>query len=69
VAQFAFGGSLEPGGQFCVGKNLASATVKMLSHLINTLKEFYKYRTFSAIFKDSAAIHFIKVRQNEVHYL
>jgi hypothetical protein len=37
LAESAFGGSLESGGQFCVGgfdTKLASAAVNMFSHLI-----------------------------------
>jgi hypothetical protein len=37
LAESAFGGSLESGGQFCVGefgRNLGLITLKMFSHLI-----------------------------------
>jgi hypothetical protein len=51
----AFGGSLEPGGRFCVGafgRNLVSVAMKTFSHLIYFIK-------ISAICKDNAAINVI----------
>jgi hypothetical protein len=49
-----FGGSVESssGGRFCVGafgRNLASAAVKMFSHLFSFIKKFYKFCSFNAI--------------------
>jgi hypothetical protein len=63
LAESALGRSLESGGQFCVGafgRNLASAAVKMFSHLIYFIKKFCKC-TFIAICKDNAAINYIAV--------
>jgi hypothetical protein len=64
LADSAFGKSVEPGSPFCVvafGRNLASAAVKMFSHLIYCTKKFYKFCTFSVIFKDNAVINCITV--------
>jgi hypothetical protein len=61
------GGSLESGGRFCVGafgRNLASVVLKMFSHLIYFIKNFYKLCTFSAICKHNAAINCITVEHN-----
>jgi hypothetical protein len=52
-------GSLESDGRFCVGafgRNLASAVVKMFSHLIY-FKKKYKFCTLNAICKDNSAIN------------
>jgi hypothetical protein len=38
LAEYAFGGSLESGGRFCVdtfGRNVASVAVKMFSHFFS----------------------------------
>jgi hypothetical protein len=62
LAEAAFSGSLEKGGRFCVGafgRNLASVTMKMFSHLIYFIKKFYKFCTFNASFKHNAAINCI----------
>jgi hypothetical protein len=59
-AESAFGESLESGGRFCVGvfgRNLASVSVKIFSHLIYIIKKVYKCCTFNAICKDNAAIN------------
>jgi hypothetical protein len=57
LAEFAFDGSLESGGRFCVGafgRNLASVAVKMFAHLIYLKINFYKFCTFNAICKANA---------------
>jgi hypothetical protein len=46
MAQSTYGGSLESGGQFCVGefgRHLASVTMKKSLHLIYFIKKCYKY--------------------------
>jgi hypothetical protein len=50
---------VESGGRFCVDvfvRNEASVAVKMFSHLIYLIKKCYKFCSFDAICKDSAAI-------------
>jgi hypothetical protein len=64
VVESVFFRSLESGGWFCVGafgRNLASVTMKMFSHLIHFIKKFYKFCTFNTICKDNAAINYITV--------
>jgi hypothetical protein len=59
---------LESGGRFCVGKfgrNQASVAVKMFSHLIYFMKNFYKFRTFDAICKDNTAINCIAIQHKK----
>jgi hypothetical protein len=66
LVESAHGGSMETGGLFCVGafgRNLASVTMKMFSHLIYFIKKFYKCHTLNAICKDNAAINCITVQQ------
>jgi hypothetical protein len=61
MAKTACGGSLESGGRVCAGafgRNLASVTVKMFSHLIYVLQKFYKFYIFNAISKDNVAIKY-----------
>jgi hypothetical protein len=68
IAESAFGGSLESGGRFYVGafgRNLASVTVKMFSHLIQFIKKFYKFCDFNAIFKYNAARNCTVVQQKK----
>jgi hypothetical protein len=60
VAESAFGRSLESDGRLCVGAfdiNLASAIMKMFSHLIHFIKHLYKLCTFNEICKDNIAIN------------
>jgi hypothetical protein len=67
LAESAFGGSLGSGGRFCVGafgRNLASVAVKMFSHLIQFIKNFYKC-TFNAICKVNAAINCITIQDKK----
>jgi hypothetical protein len=45
--------------------NQASAALKNSSHLIYSLKKFYKCCTFNAICKDSAAINCITVQHEK----
>jgi hypothetical protein len=52
VAPMVGSGGVWSHGRFCVGpfgRNLASDAVKMFSHLIFFIKEFYKLCTFNAI--------------------
>jgi hypothetical protein len=68
LAESAFSGSLESGSRFCVGpigRNVASVTMKIFSHLIYFIKTFYKYCTFNAICKDNAAINCITVQHKK----
>jgi hypothetical protein len=54
--------NLQSGGRVCVralGRNLASVAVKMFSHLIQFIKEYYKFCTFNGIWKDNATINCI----------
>jgi hypothetical protein len=63
--------SLESGGRFYVGalgRNLASVTVKLLSHLIYIIKKFYKLHTFTAICKGNAAIKYITARHKNCSF-
>jgi hypothetical protein len=56
--------NLESGTRFGVGvlgRNLASVTVKMFSHLIYFIKKCYQFFTLNAICKDNAAINCIIV--------
>jgi hypothetical protein len=69
LAEYAFGGSLESGGRFCLGafgRNLASVAVKMYSHF-NFFKTFYKFCTSSGICKDNAVINYITVQHKKVY--
>jgi hypothetical protein len=62
------GGSLESDSWFCVdafGRNWASAAMKMFSLLIQFVKKFYKFCTFSAICKDNSAINCITVQHKK----
>jgi hypothetical protein len=56
--------SPESGGQFCV---CALQSLSGYFHLIYFINKFYKYCTFSAIFKDNAAINCITVRHRNVY--
>jgi hypothetical protein len=52
------GWSVKLGGRFCFsafGRNLASVTVKLFSHLIYVIMKFYIYYTYRAICKDNPA--------------
>jgi hypothetical protein len=69
LAESVFNGSLESGCWFCVdafGRNLASVTVKMFSHLIYFKNKFYKFCAFSVICKDNAEINCITVQRKNV---
>jgi hypothetical protein len=69
LAFSAFGGSLESGSRFCVGafdRNLASATLTFLPHLIYFIKKCNKFCTFSLIFKGNATMNCIIVQHKEV---
>lgn len=62
MAESAFGRSLESDCRLCVGAfdiNLASAIMKMFSHLIHVIKYLYKLcrPTFNEICKDNIAIN------------
>jgi hypothetical protein len=60
--------SLESGGLFCFSafsRNLASAAVKMFSHLIYFQNRFYNLCAFNAICKDSAAVNCDTVQQEK----
>jgi hypothetical protein len=72
LAESAFGGSLESSSQFCVGafgRNLASVTVKMFSHIVYFIKKFYKFCTFNAICIDNTAINCITVQHKKVSFM
>lgn len=56
-----FGGNLEPGGRFYVdasGRNLALVCA-FFSLLIYSVKKFYTFHAFIAIYKDNAAMNYI----------
>jgi hypothetical protein len=58
----AFGRNLESGGLFCVGAfggNLTSVALNIFSHLLYTIKKFYKLCAIDAICKDNVAINCI----------
>jgi hypothetical protein len=60
-------GSLESGGQICVGafgRNLYLVAVKVFSQSIYFIKKFYR-RTFNAICKDTPAINCITVQHRK----
>jgi hypothetical protein len=64
--------SLESGGQFCVcafGRNLASVTVKMISHLICSIKRICELCTVNVICKDNAAINCISIQHKKGSFL
>jgi hypothetical protein len=66
-----FGSSLESGGRFFVSafcRNIASAAVKMFSHVIYCIKTFYKFYTFNSICNDNAVINCITVQHNKVSF-
>jgi hypothetical protein len=68
LAESVFGGSLKIGGQFCAGvfcMNLASVTTKMFSHLIYSIKTFYKFCTANVICKENAAINYNTVQHRK----
>jgi hypothetical protein len=49
-----FGGSLEPGGRFCIGEfgnNVVSVATKMFSCLIYFVKKLYKFCIFNTVCK------------------
>jgi hypothetical protein len=58
----------ESGVRVCVGafgRSLASVAVKIFSHLIYFVKKFYKFCTFSATLKVSAAMNYITVQHKK----
>jgi hypothetical protein len=68
-----FGRRLESGMRqpICVGvfgRNLASVTMKMFSHLIYVINKLYEY-TFNVICKDNAAINCITLQHKKVSFL
>jgi hypothetical protein len=63
-------GSLESGGQFCIGtfvRDLASVAMNRFSYFIYFIKEFYKCCTLSAVCNDNAAVSYITVQHKKVH--
>jgi hypothetical protein len=60
------------GSRLCVGvfgRNLASVTVKMFSHLMYFIKKSCTLCTSSAVCKDNAAINCITLQQRKGSFL
>jgi hypothetical protein len=79
LARSVFSVSMETCDWFCIGafgRNLASVTRKMFSHLICFIKKFYKFCNFNAIFREcsnklyyySTQETFISVNSDRAHY-
>jgi hypothetical protein len=63
----AFSRILRSGSRFCIGafsRNPASVAVKVFSHLI-LFKKLYKFCSFNAICRGTAAIDFITVEHKK----